>query len=195
VSISHVVVLAGTLLAVLALPCVLIRMVSFSRTEAAEHGGDARPASPHWDSQLRGDETSGRTWPCDRAEWQVRRAWSRRNRADWRALRSLDRTINQPPAVDRLRVERRLPPVEQIAAELRRLNHQRNHGLSTESEKWSAAVSTAYDAWLLAACHRLNITEHLTTLDGLDRDLERLRVEGQLETAGLVLRSAPSDGR
>jgi hypothetical protein len=90
--------------------------------------------------------------------------------------------------MDRLTRERRLPPVEQIAAELRRLNHQRYHGLSRESEKWSAAVATAYDAWLLAACRRLNITEHLTTLAGMDRDIERLRVEGQLETAGLVLR-------
>jgi hypothetical protein len=185
VSIPHVVVLTGTLLA-LALACVLITMVSARRAD-----GDVRPASPPriagMDSPLRGD---GRphAWPGDRAERQVRRAWSRRNRADYRALRRLDRTINQPLAMDRLRVERRLPPVEQIAAELRRLNHQRYHGLSTESEKWSAAVATAYDAWLLTACRRLNITEHLTTLAGIDRDLERLRVEAQLETAGLVLR-------
>jgi hypothetical protein len=55
-------------------------------------------------------------------------------------------------------------------------------------------VATAYDAWLLAACRRLDITEHLTTLDGMDLEIERVRVEGQLETAGLVLRST-SDGR
>ncbi len=179
--ISHVVVLAGTLLALLALPCVLILMVTHRRTEPLRRvdGSDPRPA---------GDGAAER--PRGRAERQIRRAWSRGNSADWRALRRLDRTINQPPAVDRVRIERRLPPVEQIAAELRRLNHQRNRGMSTESEKWSAAVATAYDAWLLAACRRLNITEHLTTLAGIDRDLERLRVESQLETAGLVLRSA-----
>jgi hypothetical protein len=126
----------------------------------------------------------------DRADRQVRRAWLRRNRADQRALRRLDRTINQPLCLDRLTAERRLPPVEQIAAELRRLNRQRRRGPSTESEKWSAAVASAYDTWLLAACRRLDVTEHLTTLAGIDRDIERVRVEGQLETAGLVLRSA-----
>jgi hypothetical protein len=181
VSISPVVVLTGMLLALVALLCVLIMVVAARRAD-----GDSRPVSAAragTDSLLRGDG-----WPHNRVERQVRRAWSRGNRADWRALRRLDRTINQPPAMDRLTRERRLPPVEQIAAELRRLNHQRYHGLSTESEKWSAAVATAYDAWLLAACRRLNITEHLTTLAGIDRDLERLRVEGQLETAGVVLR-------
>jgi hypothetical protein len=184
VSISHVVVLAGPLLALLALPCVLL-MVFSRRADPSRpvDGGAPRPA--------RGGAGEP---PQGRAVRQIHRAWSRGNRADWRALRRLDRTINQPPAIDRLGLERRLPPVEQIAAELRRLNHQRNHGLSTESEKWSAAVATAYDAWLLAACRRLNITEHLTTLAGIDRDLERLRVESQLETAGLVLRSA-SDAR
>jgi hypothetical protein len=180
VSISHVAVLTGTLLALPALACVLIMMVGARRTD-----GDLWPAGT--DSPLRADERP-HAWPRDRAERQIRRTWSRRNRADWRALRRLDRTINQPPSMDRLRVERRLPPVEQIAAELRRLNHQRHHGLSTESEKWSAAVAAAYDAWLSAACRRLNITEHLTALAGIDRDIERLRVEMQLETAGLVLR-------
>lgn len=185
--ISHVVVPTVTLLALLALLCVLIMTVVFDGR--ASRSPKRRPPRPA-DAPLRGDGVRGqpRVWSHDHAERQVRRARSRGNRADWRALRRLDRTINQPPAMDRLTVERRLPPVEQIAAELRRLNHQRHHGPSTESEKWSAAVATAYDAWLLAACRRLNITEHLTTLAGMDRDIERLRVEGQLETAGLVLR-------
>ena len=122
----------------------------------------------------------------------MRRAWSRRNRADRRALGRLDRTINQPSFAYRLPARRRLPPVEQIAAELRRLNRQRCHGPVTESEKWATAVTTAYDKWLLAACRRLEISEQLTTLAGLDREIERVRVEGQLETAGLVLRW-PSD--
>ena len=123
----------------------------------------------------------------------MQRAWPG-NRVDRRALRQLDRTINQPASVDRLSVQRPLPPVEQIAAELRRLHRQRRHGLSNESAKWSVAVASAYDAWLLAACRRLNITEHLGTLAGIDRDIERVRVEGQLQTAGLILRSA-TDGR
>jgi predicted nucleic acid-binding protein len=193
VSISHIVVLTGTLLALLALPYVLVRTVS---AKQADPGSRLDSPPRVGGMQARGaDGFEMPAWPRDRVERQVRRAWFRRNHADRRAWRRLDRTINQPPAIDRLRVERRLPPVEQIAAELRRLNQQRHHGLSRESEKWSAAVATAYDAWLLAACRRLNITEHLTTLAGMDRDLERLRVEGQLETAGLVLRPASSDGR
>jgi hypothetical protein len=113
----------------------------------------------------------------------------RPDRGDRRALRRLDRKIGLPSTLDRLTDDRRLPPVEQIAAELRRLDRQRRFGPSTESEKWSAAVANAYDAWLLAACRRLDIREDLTTLAGIDRDIERVRVEGQLETAGLVLRS------
>jgi hypothetical protein len=123
-----------------------------------------------------------------RIDRETRRALVRGNRADRPALRRLDRRINQPPYADRPLADRRLPPVEQIAAELRRLHRQRRDGLSNESEKWSAAVTTAYDAWLLAACRRLDITEHLTTLAGMDLEIERIRVEGQLETAGLVLR-------
>jgi hypothetical protein len=167
VSISHVVVLTGTLLALLSLTCALVMIGSFDQAGGRRaRVRDARGPQPD------------------------RRAWLRRNRADRRALRRLDRTINQPACVDRLTAERRIPPVEQIAAELRRLDRQRRRGPSTESEKWSAAVASAYDAWLLAACRRLNVTEHLTTLAGIDRDIERVRVEGQLETAGLVLRSA-----
>jgi hypothetical protein len=113
----------------------------------------------------------------------------RLGRGDRRALRRLDRKIARLSTVDRLTDDRRLPPVEQIAAELRRLDRQRRFGPSTESAKWSAAVANAYDAWLLAACRRLDIREDLTTLAGIDRDIERVRVEGQLETAGLVLRS------
>ena len=181
-SISHVVVLTVTLLASLCLPCVLIRVVRPARRQAP-HRVDDGPGDWRWDGP-----------PRDGVDRQMRRAWSRRNRADRPALRRLDRTINQPPYADRVMAERRLPPVEQIAAELRRLDRQRRCGPSTESEKWSAAVATAYDAWLLAACRRLNITEHLTTLAGIDRDIERVRVEGQLQTAGLVLRASP-DGR
>jgi hypothetical protein len=139
-------------------------------------------------ASLAGASAPAGAWSSDGAERLVRRAWSGRNRVDRRALARLNRTINQPSFADRLTAQHRLPPVEQIAAELRRLNRQRYHGPSTESEKWSAAVATAYDRWLLAACRRLDISEHLTTLAGVDREIERIRVEGQLETAGLVLR-------
>jgi hypothetical protein len=169
------------------------------RPEGAKDGARERIAWPaeRVDRRAwRGAVEDRRAWRgagVDRRAWRGaggvdRRAW-RGDRADRRALRRLDRKINQLPGMDRLTADRRLPPVEQIAAELRRLDRHRRVGPSNGSAKWSAAVATAYDAWLLAACRRLDISEHLTTLVGIDRDIERVRVEGELETAGLVLRS------
>jgi hypothetical protein len=39
------------------------------------------------------------------------------------------------------------------------------------------------------ACHRLSITHHLAKLDGMDRDIERVRLEGELSAAGIKLPS------
>jgi hypothetical protein len=104
-------------------------------------------------------------------------------------VRRLNRKIHQPPCLQSIAASRqRLPAIEQIAAELRRLDRQRRGGPTHESERWSAAVHEAYDNWLLVACRRLEVPEQLTTLDGTDRDIERVRVEGALEAAGLVLR-------
>ena len=86
--------------------------------------------------------------------------------------------------------EQRVPPIEQIAAQLRRLDRQRRGGPTAESVRWSAAVRTAYDRWLVTACHCLEGPEQLGALDGDDRDIERVRVEGALQASGLVLRSA-----
>jgi hypothetical protein len=119
-----------------------------------------------------------------------RRAVLRRTRADRRALSRLDRKIHQPPCLQSIAESRhRLPAIEQIAAELRRLDRQRRGGPTRESEAWSAAVADAYDRWLLFACRSLEVPEQLAALDGDDRDIERVRVEGALEAAGLVLRS------
>ena len=57
------------------------------------------------------------------------------------------------------------------------------------SEKWLTALANAYDEWLQVACQYLAVTHHLARLDGLDRDIERLRVEGELVAAGLELPS------
>jgi hypothetical protein len=121
-------------------------------------------------------------------EMVVRRLWTRRGRQDLRALRRLDRVlaaaddpIPPPPALD-------APCIEQIAHDLRRLSHQRRHGPTRHSEQWLAAVLHAYDQRLSLACHCLGLTEHLEPLEGMDRDLERLRVESALQAAGLALR-------
>jgi hypothetical protein len=151
-----VVVLAGALLTLLSLPCVLM-VVS------------ANPVAP-------------------------RRAEAMPGREVRRQLRRVDRAIHEPPCAERIAAAREtLPPIERIAAELRRLNRQRDGGPTHESELWLAAVQSAYDNWLWAACRRLGVSESLAALEGYDRHVERVRIEGELEAAGLVFR--PAAGR
>jgi hypothetical protein len=120
-------------------------------------------------------------------ELVLRRCWTRRGRRDLRALRRLDRALrSDAPVPSQATMD--LPSIEQIAYDLRRLDQQRRGGPSQHSEKWRAAVLRAYDQRLCLACRCLGLTEHLEPLEGLDRDLERLRVESELEAAGLALR-------
>jgi hypothetical protein len=120
-------------------------------------------------------------------EAALRRVWTRRGRRETRALRRLDRSLS---TVDHPGMPCALapPPIEQIACDLRRLDRQRRTGPTRESERWMAAVLHAYDVRLSLACRCLGLTEHLLSLDGLDRDIERLRVEDRLRAAGLALR-------
>lgn len=116
----------------------------------------------------------------------LRRGWRGRERREARLLRRLDR---------HLRIELVLPPqrgapcIEQIAAELRRLDRQRRSGPTLCSERWQAEVVRAYDNWLQLACRCLRVAERLGKLAGVERDAERVRVELALESAGLSLRS------
>lgn len=86
------------------------------------------------------------------------------------------------------------PPIEQIAADLRRLARQRT-GVATRSPVWFSAVSRAYDERLTLACCELEIPEHLCELTGLDLEIERVRVEGMLLAAGLSMSTVDSDRR
>jgi hypothetical protein len=117
----------------------------------------------------------------------VRRAWSRRGQADLVALHSLDRAMHaarsRPDPVG-------VPSIEQVAADLRRLDRQRHTGPTTTSERWAEAVLLAYDERLMLACGHLAVSQQLAELDGLDRELERVRIESELQAAGLRLRSA-----
>jgi hypothetical protein len=79
------------------------------------------------------------------------------------------------------------PPFERIAADLRRLGSDRL-GIGQRNELWHTAVERAYDVKLREACHALSIPEHLDGLHGLDREIERLRIEGELIAAGVRLR-------
>jgi hypothetical protein len=85
------------------------------------------------------------------------------------------------------------PPFEQVVADLRRLARQRAQ-VAPRSPVWFAAVHRAYDDRLQVACRELEIPEHLHELDGIDLEIERLRVEGLLQAAGLPLAVVDSDG-
>jgi hypothetical protein len=121
------------------------------------------------------------------AEERATRLWTRNGRREMRALRRLDRVLRTDDPVPSLAVLDG-PSIEQIAYDLRRLDHQRRTGPTQQSEKWLAAVQRAYDERLCLACRYLGLPEHLRPLEGMDRDLERLRVEHELQAAGLALR-------
>ena len=115
-----------------------------------------------------------------------RRTWTRSGRRETQALRRMDRQLSCAGPVHRLPVGQ--PCLEEVAADLRRLGRQRCGGPTTGSELWMAAVLRAYDDRLLIASKAYGVTHHLTDLEGMDRDLERVRVEERLRAAGLQLR-------
>jgi len=117
----------------------------------------------------------------------IRRAWGRRARAVRPVLDRLDGGLRS----DRGLCGPTPPPIERVTAELQRLHRQRTAVPAYGSEKWLIAVVQAYDEWLQVACGHMSITHHLPALDGIDRDIERLRVEGELIAAGLKLHTRP----
>lgn len=94
------------------------------------------------------------------------------------------RLLPGPPALTRN------PPVERIAASLRRLSWEGAHLPPGTPLVKRHAVWMAYDDRLIAACRALDVPQFLDELDdGPDRELERFRVEAALEDAGLRFRS------
>ena len=87
-----------------------------------------------------------------------------------------------------------VPPIEQVALDLRRLNRLRE-SVARRSRVWFVAVSEAYDDGLRIACAQLGVDEYLGELSGVDLEVERVRVEGELQAAGLVLRDAGASQR
>lgn len=104
-----------------------------------------------------------------------------------RSMKSLARDID----LAKLDSENR-PAIEQIAADLRRLGGQRL-SVATRSRVWQSAVLQAYDDRLRLASRCLGVAEHLGDLEGVDLEIERVRVEGELQAAGLILPTAPAD--
>ena len=80
-------------------------------------------------------------------------------------------------------------PLERIAADLRRLRTEASHHPpGMPMAKYRGAVA-AYDDALIDACRALGLWTELSTIpDGVERESERLRVEFELERAGINLR-------
>ncbi|MFC9254997.1 hypothetical protein [Amycolatopsis thailandensis] len=78
------------------------------------------------------------------------------------------------------------PPIEELAADLRRV-----HRLLAELPSGASAVRRygtrqAYDALLVQACREVEVDHRLDELpEGFDRGIERLRVEESLAERGL----------
>jgi hypothetical protein len=136
----------------------------------------------------------------------LRRSWSRRDPHALTLLRRLDLVLGRTEA-DTARDDAEplgagpapahaappppdgpMPCLDQITAELRRLGRQRRRGPATESAVWRAAVLYAYDEWLRLACRTLGVAERLEPLEGMDRELERVRVEDALRANGMTFR-------
>jgi hypothetical protein len=107
----------------------------------------------------------------------VRAARWRRDPATLEGLRRLDGRV-------RTTASRAGPGPGQIAGELRRLQRMRHRGPATQSDVWLAAVNDSYDRWLCEGCQTLGVGEELRRLDGLDRELERTRIEDLLRSKG-----------
>jgi hypothetical protein len=79
-----------------------------------------------------------------------------------------------------------VPPIERLAADLRRV-----HRVLAEFPPGTPAVrrratKQAYDALLVQACSAVDVSHRLDVLaEGVDREVERLRVEQALRDAGV----------
>ena len=150
-AITHIVVLATALLALLCLPCAVAVVVCAD-------------------------------------ELVARRIWTRAGRQEIRALRALERELSTREL--ELQLPDRQLTIDELVADLRRLDRQRRTSPTVDSVLWLAAVLRAYDQRLMLASRFLGVSEHLARLDGMDREIERIRVEELLLAAGLRLRAA-----
>jgi hypothetical protein len=124
----------------------------------------------------------------------LRGHWRPAARATRRSLRRM--TVRDCVMHERLNCDwdgipatRPSPAIENLEADLRRLYRDRL-GVATQSLVWHIAVLRAYDMRLRLASQCLGVPEHLEALTGMDLEIERLRIEHELEAAGLVLRPA-----
>jgi hypothetical protein len=83
------------------------------------------------------------------------------------------------------------PPLERIVRDLHRLRPEaRRPGRGTPEAKLRGVLA-AYDDLLLDACRAVGVPTELASLpEGIERESERLRVEYELERAGIPIRAA-----
>lgn len=109
----------------------------------------------------------------------IRSPWKRERRIIGRLLRRARRTTH---AAEMVHVHR---PIEQVGADVRRLR-QAFGQVGMRFAKYEG-TRQAYDGVLAEAADSLELSHVLADLPpGVDRDLERVRVEGLLEDAGLL---------
>lgn len=109
--------------------------------------------------------------------------WSRYRDRALRAGRALHLVEPAPPNPTG-------PPIEQIAADIRRIRAQIRQAPPGMPVARLRGWLEAYDDVLVAACHALALEEDIRAIaEGPERDLERERVERMLIGAGLRLRS------
>ncbi|WP_197319577.1 hypothetical protein [Saccharomonospora sp. NB11] len=80
------------------------------------------------------------------------------------------------------------PPLEKLAADLRRVRRTLVHFGSGTPLVRRRAATAAYDSLLVQTCASVGVPHRLDEIDeGFERDVERLRVEQALRDAGIVL--------
>lgn len=78
------------------------------------------------------------------------------------------------------------PPIEQLAADLRRVHRALVDFPPGTSAVKRYAARQAYDELLVQTCDAVDVRHRLDcTAEGIDRDIERLRVEEALREAGV----------
>jgi len=78
------------------------------------------------------------------------------------------------------------PPIERLAADLRRVHRTLKEFPPGTPVVRRRATRDAYDALLVQACQAVDVPHRLDALaEGVDREVERLRVEEALSDAGV----------
>lgn len=78
------------------------------------------------------------------------------------------------------------PPIERLAADLRRVHRMLVEFPPGASAAKRFGARQAYDALLVQACAAVDVRHRLDcTAEGVDRDIERLRIEEALREAGV----------